>query len=318
MRVTTFRIIAVAVLSVLMAPRVQAQGCSDAGVCTIGTVQAGFHADDSEYYDDRSPQPLRIQVQSVFGAGENGVTILQVVPEASWTIASPITTGTLAVKASLPYVYATGVLKGLSTSHSGIGDAMISVSNTMAVNASTEIGVTVGTRLPTGSTDASSTSGTAAGSPLPMPYQTGLGTTDLLLGASVSMDAWAVALGYQHVLQNGNSNAYVDDGEGYFTSKDLVRGNDAVARLTYTLSAWDVSITPSLLAIYRLQADRVEGAEVAGSRGLTLNAAIAGRYMLSRSVDLRVDLAMPLIIRDVRPDGLTRAFVAAVTIGVAL
>lgn len=304
-------VVAITGVLVFATPRLAAQGCSDAGVCTIGTVQAGFddNFDDNVDAEYKVPKLLHLQLQTVYGAGENGVSIVQVVPEASWTAASPITRGILTIQASLPWAYATGSLG----SNSGVGDAMISVSNTALIDHNTNVGLTVGMRLPTGTTNA-----TTAGSPLPMPYQTGLGTTDLLLGASASMGPWALALGYQHVAVNGNTNAFTDSGSGYFSSKDLERGDDAVVRLTYAFNAGDLAITPSVLAIYRLHADRVAGAEVSGSRGLTLNAAVAGRYVLSHAVDLRIDLAMPLRVREVRPDGLTRGFVAALTVGVGL
>jgi hypothetical protein len=144
-----------------------------------------------------------------------------------------------------------------------------------------------------------------------MPYQTGLGTTDLVVGVSSTYDAWSVALGYQRVLVNNNRNAYVDDGTGYFTSKDYERGDDAILRVGRSIAIDNINIAPSLLAIYRVQQDRVMGERVEGSDGLTLNLALAASTSIADRMNLRLDAAAPVLVRKVRADGLTRALVVS-------
>lgn len=270
---------------------IRAQGCSDAGVCTMGTMRSATHDRDTSAYASVTLTPS-------FGAGEQGVAIVQVLPEVEWRVGRLVT-----LRASLPLMYTSGSLG----TNSGIGDAVVSVSRTLALSDGVDMGLTLGTRLPTGTSDAGSTS-TAS---LPMPYQTGLGTTDLVVGVSSTYDAWSVALGYQRVLVNNNRNAYVGTGTAYFTSKDYERGDDAILRVGRMISVDNITFVPSLLAIYRVQQDRVLGERVEGSDGLTLNLALAASTPIADRLSLRGDAAAPVLVRKVRADGLTRGFVVA-------
>lgn len=270
---------------------IRAQGCSDAGACTMGTMRSATNNRDSSAYASATLTPS-------YGAGEQGVAIVQVLLEVEWRVGHLMT-----LRASLPLVYTSGSLG----TNSGIGDAIVSVSRTLALSDVVDIGLTLGTRLPTGTSNAGSTS-TAS---LPMPYQTGLGTTDILGGISSTFDAWSVALGYQRVLMNNNRNAYVDDSTGYFTSKDYVRGDDAILRVGRSIAIDNINLVPSILAIYRVQQDRVLGERVEGSDGLTLNLALAVSASIADRLNLRFDAAAPVLVRKVRADGLTRALVIA-------
>jgi hypothetical protein len=151
-----------------------------------------------------------------------------------------------------------------------------------------------------------------------MPYQTGLGTTDLVVGVSSTFDRWSVALGYQRVLANNNLNTYVDQGLDYFTSKDYQRGDDAILRIGRAIPIADIDLVPSVLAIYRVQQDRVMGERVEGSDGLTLNLALAASASIADRMNLRFDVAAPVIVRKVRADGLTRALVVSLSLAYEL
>ena len=267
------------------------QGCSDAGVCTMGTMRSTTHELDS------SARGF-ISISTSYGAGEQGVSIMQVVPEVEWHVGQ-----LMSLRASVPVMHTSGSIG----SNSGIGDAVISVSRTVPLIDDVEMGLTLGTRLPTGTTNAVYTP-TAS---LPMPYQTGLGTTDLVVGVSSTYDRWSIALGYQRVLANNNLNTYVDQGLGYFTSKDYQRGDDAILRVGRAIPIADIDLVPSVLAIYRVQQDRVMGERVEGSDGLTLNLALAASTSIADRMNLRLDAAAPVIVRKVRADGLTRALVVS-------
>jgi len=52
--------------------------------------------------------------------------------------------------------------------------------------------------------------------------------------------------------------------------------------------------------------------EIDGSEGLTLNLTADLRYQLNSSWWLEASMGSPLVVREVRPDGLTRALVANV------
>ena len=51
--------------------------------------------------------------------------------------------------------------------------------------------------------------------------------------------------------------------------------------------------------------------EIEGSQGLTLNWNLYLDYELNNDQALQLNVGSPFIIRDVRPDGLTRSFVAS-------
>ncbi|MFM7775330.1 MAG: hypothetical protein ACKO9V_10930, partial [Candidatus Kapaibacterium sp.] len=153
----------------------------------------------------------------------------------------------------------------------GPGDASVNYSHGIYARDGLEMGLTAGVRVPTGTTDARRSDGRA----FPMPYQTGLGTTDVVIGVNATMDRWSVTAGYQRVLVDRNNNTYEDDGLGYFTSAQLRRGDDAMLRAARRFEVEGVAVLPSVLAIYRVQGDRVRNRFVEGSDGLTLNAAVA-------------------------------------------
>ena len=58
-----------------------------------------------------------------------------------------------------------------------------------------------------------------------------------------------------------------------------------------------------------LSADPMERRPIIGSEGLTLNLTADARYAFNDQWALEVAMGTPLIVRDVRPDGLTRSLV---------
>jgi len=164
-----------------------------------------------------------------------------------------------------------------------------------------------------------------------MPYQSGLGTLHLLLGAQYRYKRWSAELAYQHVLSQGNENLFYheawdgdEDAIKYFESLYLERANDAVVRLQYALPIGRLSIQPGVLAIYHLGLDsrlEMDGTrslwdveplirrDVEGSDGLTLNLTVDARYRLSNRWALELAYGSPMITREVRPDGLTRSLI---------
>lgn len=274
------------------------QGCSDAGFCSAGSLQAASGS--------QSEHRSMVSLKATYGAGEKGVTVFQIAPELEWVFRERHS-----IQASLPYVMTSGKL----ANHSGIGDALISYSHTIPFDEDRKLGLTLGFRLPTGTTDEPFDSTRT----LPMPYQTGLGTTDLILGTSLTWHQWIMAVGVQMVLDNGNKNTYYDSGLGYFDSNGLERGNDALIRVGRLFKLGKVNITPSVLAIYRLNKDEVQDffgnrRQLKGSDGLTLNLNLAATVPLNERFSLRADAGAPAIVRDVRADGLTRSFAASLAV----
>jgi hypothetical protein len=274
-----------------------AQGCSDAGFCSAGNLQA--------VTDDTTSNEIAA-LKAIYGAGEKGVIIFHLMPELEWSFNKRN-----ALQASIPFVVTSGKLGN----NSGIGDMMISYSYSVPLKEEVQLGFTGGFRIPTGSTNKSNNNFYS----LPMPYQTGLGTTDLILGASLQLSGWNFALGYQMVINNNNKNSYFDTGLGYFSSRNLQRGDDALIRVGRLFKMGKLNISPSVLTIYRVNQDIIDDSsgnelKVEGSDGITLNLNLSTTYMFLDHYSLRLDAGAPLVVREKRPDGLTRSYVAALAI----
>ena len=70
-----------------------------------------------------------------------------------------------------------------------------------------------------------------------------------------------------------------------------------------------------MLPIYHVAEDKYTDLfnneqNIKGSSGLTLNANLYFNYALNQTQSLEFSLGGPLVVRDVRPDGLTRGCVA--------
>ncbi|HRD54149.1 MAG TPA: hypothetical protein PKY96_16040, partial [Flavobacteriales bacterium] len=167
----------------------QAQGCSDAGVCTAGPLGQVAAQGDS------TTKALRhfARLQFSYAVGEQGVAISQAVPEISLGI-----TERWSVQARIPFMLISGNLG----QNEGVGDPVITSSYAIMNRDSLRLESLIGVKLPANAADARD----AGDRPLPMPYQTSLGTTDLLAGISFRSKRLTIALAYQHVLNDGNEN----------------------------------------------------------------------------------------------------------------
>lgn len=310
------------------------QGCSDAGVCSAGPLgQLQLWTDSvADVVDYRHMARLGY----TYASGEQGTTIMQALAEISIGIGPR-----LAIDAKMPYVWASGNLGD----NQGLGDAIVTASYAFLKERDGHLTGLLGIRLPTGSTNATATTlydgqnhiQSAVPLSLPMPYQTGLGTTDLLLGAQYRYKGWTMALALQHVLDQDNKNMFSHeawsgspDAVGYFESYYLERADDLVARVQYAYGCGRLSLQPGLLAIQHLGKDsRMEPAgepvdqmgtymlerrEVDGSEGLTLNVTADLLYKLAERWAVEALFGTPVITREVRPDGLTRSLVTGLAL----
>lgn len=316
-------------LAPLLACAVQnacAQGCSDAGVCTAGAIG------ELRLWQDSVPDAMTYRSDArlaySYGIGDLGTTVQQILPELNIGIGERIS-----IQAKVPFLWTKGDLGD----NGGIGDAVATVSFAFVEAADRGLTGMLGMRLPTGSTDARAPVLADTGNhvlvaldagSLPMVYQTGLGTTDLLAGITARKHRWTIALAYQHVLHNGNNNRFTpeawsgdDRAQGYDPSYCLDRQDDAVGRVQYTYGCGRLALQPGLLAIYHVADDTVledpsadlsmppQRTVVEGSQGLTLNGTLDLRFKLSDRWALEASAGMPFITREARPDGLTRELV---------
>lgn len=156
-----------------------------------------------------------------------------------------------------------------------------------------------------------------------MQYQSSLGTVDLITGVAANTERWKVAAGWQQPLSGINRNNFlpeywdIEEANAYPPTNDFNRKGDVLLRTSYRLlkkKNW--SLESGLLGIYHLGEDTYIDANISnkpiainGSAGLTLNATASLEYMLNQRCSVGLVGGVPLVVRDVRPDGLTRSFV---------
>ncbi len=283
-----------------------AQGCSDAGFCTIGALNPQIIADtlgDERYLKNN------FHLSPTFALGEQGVSIWQYTPEVNLTLVKG-----LMWQAKMPYVYAYGNLG----SNYGIGDVSTSLTYTHFFKKTTSLAVTLGSKIPTH--DASTCEN---GRPLPMPYQRSLGTYDGILGVKFMYKTWNFSAGYQMVLANKNENCFLasrwtgdDDAQEYFVSNKLNRGDDMLLRAEKVFIVKKLNLSAGLLGIYRLNKDKYTDAsgaeqELAGSSGLTLNITGSATYVFTPKSSFGMNFGFPVLVRETRADGLTRSMVVS-------
>lgn len=295
-------ILALVILSALSISKLNAQGCSDAGVCSVGSSHV-TGGDSSE--TERSSSSVSLTAS--LGMGEQGTTVLQVIPEINIGIIK-----NLSWQARIPFMSISGNLGNVS----GIGDIVTGLSFELNKNATASTSLYAGVKIPL-----SEGNEMEQGRSLPMPYQLGLGTFDFIGGISHRINNFQATIGYQHVLDNGNKNQFTRatwsdnaDAQKYFESDGFIRGNDASFKLEYNFKRNKMIISPGVLAIYRLNKDQVLDTnfthqDINGSDGVTLNIVGNATYEFGKKSILRAQFGFPVVVREVRADGLTRSLV---------
>lgn len=289
-------------LLILLATRlpVAAQGCSDAGFCTIGALKQ--HA-----LSDQTKQKITLLVP--VGLGDQSVLV--VTPgvqydrqlSARWAIQGKLTAN-----------YASGDLGHAA----GPGDIFLSGTYSFPAKSTWATALTLGTKLPLSNGNLK-----VGNQSLPMQYQSSLGTVDAIVGLSVNSTRWQFSAGWQQPLTGANANTFLPNTDNrtealaYPPSSQFTRRADVLARTAYMLvSRGKVTLNAGLLGIYHLGTDTYtdqtgRSRAIAGSDGLTLNATLAGWWNVSPRTRLGFTGGVPLIVREVRPDGLTRSVVFA-------
>ncbi len=242
-----------------------------------------------------------------YGIGERGTTIITPQLEVNAVLVKQ----QLFAQVKVPVTFISGNLGRTN----GLSDITLSMSYLPFSKKKNNIVLTAGVKIPNNKANISNDS-----IPLPMVYQTSLGSTDILAGIKFKYKKWNFTAGYQHAF-NANGNQYLhhaasDIGEynSYFESKELKRADDGVFRANRNIQYKRISVEAGLLFIYHLQNDVITTAagkreEAKGSQGLTLNLNIAASLPVSKHVDATFIIANPVITREARPDGLGRKLV---------
>jgi hypothetical protein len=272
------------------------QGCSDAGFCTVDgikTQESGI-TDSAEIFKNTTKFGLS------FGSTRYNVVILTPYAEYSRSLGANFDFS----------------LRLLATARFGDFTTTFDLSDVVFTGnfkLTKQIKLIGGTKIPFNNADKS-----YKGTPLPMAYQSSLGTFDAIAGVSFASSKWLFVFALQYPL-NHNDNEYFEDQplepslEKYVSTNKYKRRGDVLLRISYLQKPvgknkkWQ--FVYSILPVYHLQNDTYEDLDgnkqtLIDSKGLTLNLNIFANYKLSKSSFIEFTLGAPLLARKVRPDGL--------------
>jgi hypothetical protein len=283
-----------------------AQGCSDAGVCTIHSIK-----NSAEAHESKKGKKNDLSIGFGYGKGERSTNNYTGYLEY---------TRSLSQRTSVTGKLSYNAISGELANTNGLGDLFLSVNHAFDVKKKWQKSFVVGLKLPFDGADIEKN-----GIHLPMPYQTSLGTVDLVLALNYSRNSFGATLALQQPLTSMNKNEFLASrypsvplAAEYWPSNEFGRKGDAVGRVSYNFKTGKrFSIRPSLLGIYHLANDTYAddnkvSRQIYNSRGLTLNGIAFFDYRLKNGSGFELALGTPFIIREQRPDGLTRSFVASI------
>ena len=279
----------------LIANHAFSQGCSDAGICSVNH---GFQTEGKTFKNT-------LEVAAIYSLGEADVKYFS--PYISYTkrfndrfsFTSKVTFSTA---------------NGSFGTRSQFGDAFLIGNYTFKENNKKQWSALLGLKFPFTASNLKINSYS-----LPLDYQSSLGTIDLFLGTNLRYKKWDFNAAIQIPVFNLNKNSYFKEygGTDAFPSTNLFeRKSDALVRATYSIKTPNKKFTfkPNVLFIYHLGEDSFENIfgqrkNIPGSDGLTINGNLITSYNLSKQSSLELSLATPFVVRNIRPDGLTRSFV---------
>jgi hypothetical protein len=274
------------------------QGCSDAGICSIGN---GFKSKEKEFKNN-------VEVAAIFGSGESDVNYFS--PFVSYT-------RQFNEKFALSTKVTFSSANGSFGTRAAFGDAYLIGNYAFEAKKDKQWSVLLGSKIPFTSSNLK-----INGFSLPLDYQSSLGTFDLFLGTNFKYKKWDFNAAIQIPVFNNNKNSYFAEYSGtddFPTTNLFERKSDALFRTTYTIKTPNNKFTfkPNVLFIYHLGEDSFENIygkreSYVGSEGLTVNGNLISSYNFNKQNSIELSLAAPFVVRDIRPDGLTRSFVLAI------
>ena len=285
----------VAVLFLIFQLKSYSQGCSDAGFCTINSFKPNSAI---------AAKKNHLKFGMFASSADNSVSVWGNYVEYHTQLSDQFSFDTKLTSLAQ---------NGNGYTSFGLGDLFLSSNYKLNPNWT----VTVGTKIPLTNGDKKEN-----GVSLPMDYQSSLGTLDAIVGMGYQINKLQLVLAWQQPLTQ-NKNQFLAENRNtptilkqFQSTNGFKRSGDILFRVAYPLALTnDLQFTTSLLPIYHLDNDRyidLSGKEksIEGSKGLTLNGNVFLDYAINTTNSLQLNIGMPLLVRDVRPDGLTRGFIA--------
>lgn len=276
-----------------------AQGCSDAGFCSLGVLKNNV----------QDPTKHTFSFGTSYGFGEQKTSTIN--PYAEYGVKF---NDRLAFSTKLTATYANGFL-----GHAfDIGDLYGSIVYSPKSSGNNSVSFIGGIKLPlTTANDKNS-----YGKPLSLDYQSSIGTFDAIGGINYIINKkWEFDAGLQVPVYQNNKNTYFPDeytdprALKFAPTNNFRRKSDVLARLGYYFNiSSSFILKPNLLGVYHLGNDTYEDRfgqrqTIQNSDGLTLNGALTAVKKLKNGNSIEIIAATPFIVRTIRPDGLTRGLV---------
>jgi hypothetical protein len=290
-----------------------AQGCSDAGFCTMGAMKP----------DQPYNKKVQVKLRSMELSFYRGVTTTTPVIYVATADLNFSINSKSSFQVKVPY---TMVRSGNLGKTEGLSDLSLCYTRSLLNTDRFDINFSVGGKIPTNKSDL--TSNKFPGQPLPMYYQTSLGTYDFITGLSLINRKWLFATGIQIPLKHINQNKFdwtdfpdypvPDYIHTYSQSNLLKRGIDVMLRVERNFRFSRFNFSTGLLPIYRIKNDRItnqQGVEIkpAGAHGLALSGIVTAGYNFNVRSGIKLLWGRKFVQRDKNPDGLTRHSVSSIT-----
>jgi len=303
-------------LTTLPFSQARSQGCSDAGFCTMGAMKP------DQPFNKNIPFKLR-SMEVSFYRGET--TLSPVVYVATLDMNFNILDDKTFFQIKLPYQ----AVKGNFGSTAGLSDISLCLTRRIFSSSEFDLNFSFGGKIPSNKADLRDDTHDL---PLPMYYQTSLGTYDLIAGMSAISRNWLFATGIQHpfnrnknhftwapwipVYQNGEGADYVREYDGAY---ELKRGTDVMLRIERNFRFSRINFSAGLLPIYRITKDEVtvastgERVKPEGTTGLALSAIATAGYSFNIQSGVKLLYGRKITQREFNPDGLTRHAVMTIS-----
>ena len=281
---------------VFVASDAPAQGCSDAGICTLPSFRP-----QREIIVKENKHELKAGI--ALGIGEQSVAAIDPFIGYNLNIKK------YRLETRLSY----GIRTGNGISVNGPGDVFVinsfDVTRKVSLSAGVKFPIEFNKKI-------------TAHAHLPMAYQPSLGTIDIVAGMSYRMSNLQIALGIQQPVGKLNENLFSSTSfpinsrlSEFHATRSFDRKGDVLLRVSRPISVNDrFTFSPGFLGIYHINEDRFMSVtdsyeEIEGSAGMTINASVFLDFKLKENGMLSANLGFPLLVRQTRPDGLTRSFV---------
>jgi hypothetical protein len=304
-------IILIAVLTVYI--EAYSQGCSDAGFCTMGAMKP----------DQPFNRNIKIKLRSMEVSFYRGTTTTTPVVYVTTMDFNFSINSLSSFQIKVPYTF---VRQGNLGKTDGLSDLSLCYTRSLKSTDKFDLNFSAGAKIPTNKSDLLSDK--FPGEPLPMYYQTSLGTFDFISGVSLINRKWLFATGIQIPLIHNNENTFdwtdfpeypsQEYLETYSQSNLLKRGIDVMLRVERNFRFSRLNFSAGLLPIYRITNDRItdmNGAQVKpdGAKGLAMSGIITGGYQFNVKNGIKLLWGHKIVQREKNPDGLTREMVTSLT-----